>query len=60
MLDKQNDTFCGVDKDRASSNQYRASASGGMVLLKKLKGGLFIWSQKTWSSGPGQSQSAMP
>jgi len=36
-LDKQQDTFSGVDKHRASSIQYRASASDGKVLLKKLK-----------------------
>jgi len=45
-LDKQHDTFGGVDKHRASSNQYRASASEGKILLKKLNGEVLFLMQQ--------------
>ncbi len=46
MLDNLDDTFGGVDKYRASSNQYRASASDSKVFLENLKGEVLILIQQ--------------
>ena len=46
MLDNLHDTFGDVDKHRASSNQYRASASDSKDFHKNLKGEVLFLMQQ--------------